>query len=110
MLRSEPHEYGRCAKLKGEQSSGDWNLAGRTVWKREQMAWMSLNYGFVVQLDRTTEWRTETGETWRSRLEAKLDSMPGPIPPEQFKDRRFEIQEAIRLDNELVELMKPRGE
>jgi hypothetical protein len=110
MLITEFHRYGQCAKLKGEQSSGDWNVAGRTVWKRAEMAWMSLKEGFVVRLERNTEWRTESGELWKSTLVAELDSMPANIPSQQFQDRRRDVLEAVQFAKELAELMKPRGE
>ena len=110
MLVAEKYGDYRCIKLKGEQSSGDWNLAGRTVWKRNQTAWMSLAYGFVVHLERATDWRTESGELWKSSLVADLTSMPLTNTMEEFKERRHEILESIRFAKELAELMKPRGE
>lgn len=111
LLVTEFHRFDRCWKIKGEQSSGDWNLAGRTVWKRNDMAWMSLQQGFIVRRERTTDWRTESGETWKSSLVAELELMPpASVQQDQFNDRKIEIKAAIGFARELTELMKPRGE
>jgi hypothetical protein len=112
LLVAEFHPLDRCWKLKSEQSSGDWNVAGRTVWKRDEMAWMSLQHGFVVRLERTTEWRTESGERWKSNLVADLDGLPAEWEGNstEFKERKAEIKTAVDFAKELDELTKPRGE
>src|SRR5262245_41119562 len=112
LLVAEFHPLDRCWKIKSEQSSGNWNVAGRTVWKREEMAWMSLQHGFVVRLERTTEWRTESGERWKSSLIADLDGLPAEWDGDSahLKERKAEIKAAVDFAKELNELTKPRGE
>ncbi len=111
LLVTEFHRFDRCWKIKTEQSSGDWNVAGRTVWKRNEMAWMSLQHGFIVRRERTTDWRTESGETRKSSLVAELELMPpASVQQDQFRDRKIEIKAAVEFAKELAELMKPRGE
>ena len=110
VLMEEKHELGRCMKLKCEQSSGDWNLAGRLVWKREEFVSLLQYEGLIVRVERMTEWRTAGGEKLRSTAVVALDSVPASLPPGQFADRRAEVQDYVRFSRVLFELMKPRGE
>ena len=107
LLKYEGIELGRSFKMKGEQSSGDWNLAGQLVWKRQEFATLLIREGIVSHVERLTEWRTPGGERFHSTCVVDLDSIPAGLPPGQFEDRRLEIRDAIGFSRDLAELVKP---
>ena len=47
-LLTEFRERGRCLKLHGQQSAGDWSQAGRLVWRRQEVVWLLLQEGYDV--------------------------------------------------------------
>jgi len=109
VLVTAAHKHGQCLKLKGEQSSAG-KAAGGLIWNREEIAWILQYDGSVVRSERMTRWQTESGETFKATTVTDLIDQPGSMPPQQFADRRAEINEARQFARELAELMKPRGE
>lgn len=110
LLNQELRDLGRCFKLKARQSSGDWNRVDRVVWRREDDASVLVVEGYVSHWERRTEWRTVSGDLFKSTTVLNLSAIPGPLTDGAIRARRLEIAEASRFAARLAELMKPRGE
>jgi hypothetical protein len=110
ILMENKLELGWCHKLKGEQSSGNWNAAQGLVWNRDEYAWLLQYEGIVARIERVTDWRTPAGERFHSTCVIELESVPATLGKGQFDDRYLEIRDYLRFSRDLAELMKPRGE
>jgi hypothetical protein len=109
VLGSEMCDGQPCAKLQGQQQSGDWDQprADRKAWRQRDIVWMSAPLGVAVKVVRTLEFRDPARREPSQRIvtQYKLES-PLRYPGKFFDDRKFEILQAKRFTDDAGLMLK----
>jgi hypothetical protein len=103
----------RCTKIQAVQQTPEWErpTTDQATWKRTETRWLAHTTGVVVRVERDQEWRrvgrrSEVQSRTIYDLNGGITTYPDPLGA----DRRREIQQAARFQDELRKLRKRRGQ